>query len=78
MTRLRPWAIVGLVIVAIALLGLAACAPAPRIVVVRCDYGIVPVGCHGLTAQDSADEAWRDSLLCELKRAEIDLIRWKR
>lgn len=72
------WALVGLVIAVLAILGLSACAPAPRIIVVRCDYGAVPVGYHGMTAQDSADEAWRDSLLCEIKRAEIDLIRWER
>ena len=78
MTRFRPSALVGLVIAVLAILGLSACAPAPRIIVVRCDYGIVPVGFRGLTAQDSADEAWRDSLLCELKRAEVGLIRWKR
>ena len=71
MTRLRPWAIAGLAIVVIALLSLSACAPAPRIVVVRCDYGIVPVGYHGLTTQDSADEAWRDSLLCKIKLKRI-------
>ena len=72
------WALVGLVIVVLAILGLSACAPAPRIIVVRCDYGAVPVGYHGMMAQDSADEVWRDSLLCEIRRAEIGLIRWKR
>ena len=78
MTCVRPWAIAGLAVVVIALLGLAACAPAPQIIVVRCDYHAIPVGWHGMTAQDSADEVWRDSLLCEIKRAEIDLIRRKR
>lgn len=79
MTRIRPWAIVGLAIAAIAVAALVTgCAQETRIIVVQCDYGAVPVGYHGLTAQDSADEAWRDSLLCEIKRAEIDLIRWKR
>ena len=71
MTRFRPWALVGLVIIVLAVLGLSACVPAPRVIVVRCDYGAVPVGFHGLTALDSSDEARRDSLLCEIKRAEI-------
>ena len=78
MTCVRPWAIAGLAVVVIALLGLAACAPAPQIIVVRCDYGVMPAGLAGMSREDSANEAWRDSLLCEIKRAEIDLIRWKR
>jgi hypothetical protein len=71
MTRLRPWAIVGLAIAAIAVAALVTgCAQETRIIVVQCDYGIVPVykgtvgnyavpavGYYNLTAQDSADEA---------------------
>lgn len=72
MTRLRPWAIAGLAIVFIALLGLAACAPAPRIVVVRCDYAVMPVGAAGITAADSIREAWRDSVICQMR---IDMAR---
>ena len=42
MTRLRPWAIVGLAIAAIAVAALVTgCAQETRIIVVQCDYGIV-------------------------------------
>lgn len=77
MTRLRPWAIVGLAIAAIAVAALVTgCAQETRIIVVQCDYGIVPIGYHGLTVRDSADEAWRDSAICQMRvnmaRAGID------
>ena len=70
MTRLRPWAIVGLAIAVAALV--TGCAQETRIIVVQCDYGIVPVGAAGMTREDSANEAWRDSAICQMR---VDMAR---
>ena len=70
MTRLRPWAIVGLAIAVAALV--TGCAQETRIIVVQCDYGIVPVGAAGMTREDSANEAWRDSAICRMR---VDMAR---
>ena len=43
------------------------CSCATRVVVVRCDYAVLPVGVAGITAADSASEAWRDSVVCDLR-----------
>ena len=43
------------------------CSCAPRVVVVRCEYAALPVGIAGITAADSASEAWRDSVVCDLR-----------
>lgn len=59
------WALVGLLIALFAVIGLSACSS--RVVVVRCDYAVMPVGAAGITAADSADEAWRDSVVCNLR-----------
>lgn len=73
MTRIRPWAIVGLAIAAIAVAALVTgCAQETRIIVVQCDYGIVPVGAAGMTREDSANEAWRDSAICQMR---VDMAR---
>ena len=49
------------------LFALFLCSCATRVVVVRCDYAVLPVGVAGITAADSADEAWRDSAVCNLR-----------